>query len=599
MQTNIFRLSIASFMSNPNRAALTEKHSFFNDTKFRLKISLLTAKRYFNNLRHPVHQFKDEGRLLDYPIIAFSESALWNPFDNADNWILTAGKIQNLRLAVKQINGIEVKANEIFSFWAHIGNPNFGKGYVVGREIREGCIVPTIAGGLCQVSNALYDAALKANFDIVERHRHTKVIQGSLAEQGRDATVKWNYVDLRFKSAFDFRIEAELSATHLIIVFRSTQRNVTNDGLPPIRQSVNQLNDCYSCGNMACFKHPNKTTLKQDAAKTSFILDDRWPEFEAYIKQQALPNDEYIVPLRQNAFIKTPRYNWSIEHANKIKTTTYAGLYRALMMRLRHKGQNNVFELGLQLDKRIALSAAKLIPIECTHLVIAQNLLPFLLESGCLGGRTYDVLMTRLPFEKLHQQLDAAYEQYSDSPTLKDFRASQAIIHLENKGLTQARKIITPHRGIAALFQNKVTLLDWAIPSLPEASNHKGNKILFPASLLGRKGAYEIKRLAQEFNLQLVVTGSALEYPTFSDGLNLEPFNGNFNQIGLVIYPAYTEHQPRLVLKALARGIPVIASSACGLAASPLVSLISAGDYPALKAAFETYAAQGQVLLSQ
>ena len=182
-----------------NRQQLTEKHSFVNDTIFRLKTVVLTGKRVLKNLLSQTPKFKDNGLLIDKPIIAFSESDLWNQFDNKENWILTAGKIENLRISAKKLHGLEVKANETFSFWKHIGNPNFGKGYVIGREIREGCIVPTIAGGLCQLSNALYDAALKANFDIVERHKHTKVIKGSLAEQDRDASVKWNYIDLRFK----------------------------------------------------------------------------------------------------------------------------------------------------------------------------------------------------------------------------------------------------------------------------------------------------------------------------------------------------------------------------------------------------------------
>ena len=72
---------------------------------------------------------------------------------------MTAGKIENLRISTKKLHGLEGKANETFSFWKHIGNPNFGQDYVIGREIREGCIVPTIAAGLCQLSNALYDAA--------------------------------------------------------------------------------------------------------------------------------------------------------------------------------------------------------------------------------------------------------------------------------------------------------------------------------------------------------------------------------------------------------------------------------------------------------
>ena len=92
-------------------------------------------------------------------------------------------------------------------------------GFVEGRELREGCIIPNIGGGLCQLSNALYDAALKANFEIVERHAHTQIVAGSLAELGRDATVFWNYVDLRFRSPAPFRIETRLDSGELVVRF--------------------------------------------------------------------------------------------------------------------------------------------------------------------------------------------------------------------------------------------------------------------------------------------------------------------------------------------------------------------------------------------
>ena len=62
-------------------------------------------------------------------------------------------------------------------------------GFVAGRELREGCMVSSIGGGLCQLSNALYAAALEAGCEIVERHAHSKVVPGSLAERGLDATV--------------------------------------------------------------------------------------------------------------------------------------------------------------------------------------------------------------------------------------------------------------------------------------------------------------------------------------------------------------------------------------------------------------------------
>lgn len=565
-----------------NKKQLTEKHSFVNDTIFRLKTVVLTGKRVFKNLLSPIPKFKDNGLLIDKPIIAYSESDLWNPFDNKENWILTAGKIENLRISAKKLHGLEVKANETFSFWKHIGNPNFGQGYVIGREIREGCIVPTIAGGLCQLSNALYDAALKANFDIVERHKHTKVIKGSLAEQDRDATVKWNYIDLRFKSNFDFRIEVELTADKLIVTYRSQQKNEkSNDSDFNFRQS-NKLNDCYSCGNFACFKYPDRTSVKQEIATTTFILDEKWPEYDEYIKEVATDSDNFILPLKQNKFIKTDRYSWAAAKSRKIKSTNPQGIYRALKIRFSAKNKNNVFELSLKLDKKIAIAAARQIPIDSTHLVISQNLLPFILETGALGGRTFDVLMTRLPFEKLHERLDNAYLNHPESPTLKDFRASKDLIELENKALTKARKIITPHSEIAEIFKNKVVKLNWFIPSSSNGQA-KGNKVLFPASAVGRKGAYEIRRLATELQLNLTVSGRTIENDNFWKDLKIEKLNGGYDQIGLVVYPTYIENQPRQILKAISKGIPVITTSACGLDRSDRVEIVELNNFEQLK----------------
>lgn len=547
-----------------DKQELTEKHSFVNDTIFRLKTFLLTGNRIFRNSIQPTRKFIDNQKLLDQPVVSFSESDLWNPFDNKDNWILTAGKIENLRIAAKKLNGLEINANEVFSFWKHIGNPNFGQGYVVGREIREGCIVPTIAGGLCQLSNALYDAALKANFDIIERHKHTKVIKGSLAEQDRDATVKWNYIDLRFKSSFDFRIETELSTDKLIVSFKSKQKNeksITNDF--ELRNS-SKPNDCYSCGNFACFKHPDRTSKKQEISTTTFILDEKWSEFDAFVQSIATPKDSFIVPLKRNKLLKVDRYSWTALNSNKTSQTLFQGIYRAIKLRLTSKTKNNIFELMLQLDKKIAVTASKKISFDSTHIVISQNLLPFIYETGVLGGRTFDVLMTRLPFEKIHERLDYAYSIHNESPTLKDFRASQSLVELENEALTKARKIISPHSEIAEIFKNKIERLEWNLPKV-KTTLRSGNKVLFPASAIGRKGVYEIKRLSKELNFNLTVSGRVFEGENFWEGITTDQFKGDYKEIGFIVYPTYIENQPRQILKAIANGIPVITTTACGV----------------------------------
>ncbi len=564
---------------------LAENHNLISEAKFQLKIALLITRRNFQDLFSGPPKFKKAQQFKNGQITSVSESDLWNADDNEQNWVLTAGKIQNLRLATKRINGLEIPANQIFSFWKHIGNPNFGKGFVVGREIREGCIVPSIAGGLCQLSNALYDAALLAGFEIIERHRHTKVIKGSLAERDRDATIKWNYVDLRFKSPHPFRIEIELTPEKLIAKFKSTEN--TTVGIAPKLNSLLQsskLNDCYSCGNFDCFKHPDRSAITDQKAKTTFILDYKWPEYDVYIKSIAAENDVFIIPIKKNKSIKTDKYNWSIKNIANIKSVPFAALKRAFLMRLLSKSKNNVFSLMLRLDKRVAKASAQKIPVESTRLVISQNLLPFLWEQGVLGGRTFDVLMTRLPMEKLHERLDLAHANYPESKTLNDFRAPQTLIDLENAALTKSRNIITPHQEIADIFNNKSVKLDWVVPKVQGINNITTNKILFPASALGRKGAYEMKRLAIELNLSVIIAGKATEDENFWDGADARIAEGNpFDDISMVIYPAYVEHQPRILLKAIALGIPVITTTAVGLEPSDKVSIVPVGNYEALK----------------
>ena len=557
---------------------LSERHTLPKRIIFKLKINLLVLHRTLKNLFSPVHTFKDEKKLINEPVISISVSELWNSGDNRDNWILTAGKVENLRIAVRKLHGMEVKAGQIFSFWKQIGNPNYGKGYVMGREIREGCIVPTIAGGLCQLSNALYDAALKANFEIIERHRHTQVIQGSLAEKNRDATVKWNYIDLRFRSTADFRIEATLSSSQLIVHFKSSEINSPAPETKTIPEAIaKKINDCYSCGNLACSKHLPPEKKKEKAAVTTFILDEKWPEFDKYICSVSENEDHFIVPIRNTPWLRSDRYQWSSLRKGNTSSTSIQGIYRALLLRYAARSKRNVFELGLKSDKKIARAAIKKIPVHSTHIVVAQNLLPFLFETGILGGRSYDVLMTRMPFGNIHQQLNDAHQQYPESTTLNDFRAPELIVTTEKTALHHANKVITPHSAVAALFNTRAEKLKWVIPD-SSSQPVTGKKILFPASAVGRKGAYEMKQLAQELSLDLVISGRALEKPGFWEDVHTELFNGDFESIGLVVYPVHVEHQPRQVLKAIARGIPVITTSVCGLPEMPNVIITEPGN---------------------
>lgn len=84
---------------------------------FRGKAALLQARRGWQNLFYrKVKRFSAADKLENWSVVAESKTALWTEASAAERF-LVAGKIQNLRLAARKINGLEIPANEIFSFW--------------------------------------------------------------------------------------------------------------------------------------------------------------------------------------------------------------------------------------------------------------------------------------------------------------------------------------------------------------------------------------------------------------------------------------------------------------------------------------------------
>lgn len=112
---------------------------------------------------------------------------------------LEAGKRHNVRLVARALHGRLLMPGEVASFWKMVGRLSANRGFVLGAELRAGCVVPTIGGGACLVTNALYAAALALGWRVVERHGHSLAFAGSPAVA--DATVFWPYVDLRWEPA--------------------------------------------------------------------------------------------------------------------------------------------------------------------------------------------------------------------------------------------------------------------------------------------------------------------------------------------------------------------------------------------------------------
>jgi hypothetical protein len=561
---------------------------------FRAKALVFQAHRaLFDGYSRGARRYGIQNALTGKRILAESRSLLWTEHEDAER-ILLAGKIHNLRLAVRRLNGVEVPAHAVFSFWRHIKRTSRLKGYVAGRELREGCLIPSIGGGLCQLSNALYDTALRAGFEIVERHAHTKVIPGSLAETERDATVFWNYVDLRFKSTRAFRVEAELTGDALVVRFRGERlSNGILFVLPGKPRSANakQIKNCFSCGIDDCFRQVRTPTSRNGFGRTAYLVDEYWPEFDRYIGATKRETDLLCIPL-DGKRLRRPNYAWTTNGFGAIKQNRAFTLWRSYQSRkLASQGALRQRAL-LVAHERLARRYGSQLSYDITHLTLTSNLLPFLWRDGELGGRTFDVLMTGFPLAVLQERLDAAILLHPESRTLADFRADDWLVNAETEALRRARRIITPHTEIAELYPDKSVLIDWAIHG-SESGNRVNNgrpRIVFPAATVARKGVYELRDALAGLDVQLAIMGPVLEGDGFWEGLRVVQLSAGNDWLAgtaAVVLPAFIEHKPRALLEAVARGVPVIATAGCGLENVSGVTTISAGDVTSLRVELE------------
>ncbi len=111
----------------------------------------------------------------------------------------------NLRLASEKINGTVIMPGEVFSYNTVVGKRTIDAGYKEAKIYVSGEVVDGLGGGICQVSTTLYNAALYANLEIVERRNHQFV--PSYAGAGLDATVVYGSIDFKIKNTRNYPIK--------------------------------------------------------------------------------------------------------------------------------------------------------------------------------------------------------------------------------------------------------------------------------------------------------------------------------------------------------------------------------------------------------
>jgi len=127
----------------------------------------------------------------------------------------TPGQRANALRAARALDGVIIESGREFSFNRTVGSWTPDRGYVRAPVSYDGDLMVDWGGGVCQTSSTLYNTALIAGLDIVERHRHTCAI--GYVPPGRDAAVAQYTIDLRLRNPYRWRvrIRAHLSENRL------------------------------------------------------------------------------------------------------------------------------------------------------------------------------------------------------------------------------------------------------------------------------------------------------------------------------------------------------------------------------------------------
>ena len=120
----------------------------------------------------------------------------------------TENGTSNMRVSMEACNGSIIEPGDVWSFNECTGDSNQeSRGYKPASVISEGKIIDGIGGGICQSSSTIYNAGVRSNMTIEERHEHQWA--SSYVPTGLDATIDFPGLDLKMKNSTDFQMFLE------------------------------------------------------------------------------------------------------------------------------------------------------------------------------------------------------------------------------------------------------------------------------------------------------------------------------------------------------------------------------------------------------
>lgn len=169
----------------------------------------LDVERLYENLKAQIDQENADIKLkvdIVYPKVTENQIAartvLRGAFRTYYGWSVDTRKA-NIKLALAAINGTVVSSGERFSFNQTVGRRTAERGYQEAPIIKDGKYIAGVGGGVCHVSTAMYNCALRADMRIVSVSRHTLPVR--YVPYSFDAMVS-SGTDFVFENSSDFPV---------------------------------------------------------------------------------------------------------------------------------------------------------------------------------------------------------------------------------------------------------------------------------------------------------------------------------------------------------------------------------------------------------
>ncbi|MEU6805901.1 VanW family protein [Streptomyces neyagawaensis] len=133
-------------------------------------------------------------------------------------------RTKNIGRAAELINGSVVQPGETWSFNRTVGERTPANGFVDGIMILDDKFTEAPGGGVSAVATTMYNAMFFAGVKPVEHGAHSFYIERY--PEGREATVAWGSLDLRFTndSGHAIYIQAEATDTSVTVTFLGTKK---------------------------------------------------------------------------------------------------------------------------------------------------------------------------------------------------------------------------------------------------------------------------------------------------------------------------------------------------------------------------------------